>query len=233
MKYKIFEKNCEICGKPFRRSGAIDNPPRFCSTPCLHVWRKGIRYEKYIVEDRWLPIIQKIYSEGPELGAVKDLARRIGVPRTKLTNIARSRGWITRNRATGWDYFWCDKELSILEGNPDYAPVSIQRKLRLAGFSRSIGAIEIKRAQLRVTQNRSGMSANDLAMRFGIDVHSILRLIDRGKLKAKRRPGYEADKAAWLIRPEDARQYIIEWLPEVNIAKCDKYWLVDLLRKAA
>jgi phage regulator Rha-like protein len=34
-----------------------------------------------------------------------------------------------------------------------------------------------------------------------------------------------------LLREIASQKQNAEWLPEVNIAKCDKYWLIDLLAK--
>ena len=66
-------------------------------------------------------------------------------------------------------------------------------------------------------------------MCLGIDEHGVLALIRTKKLDAKRAPGYEGPRVRYVIKPDDIRRYIIDYLPEVDITKCDKYWLVDIL----
>lgn len=233
MKHRIFERDCEVCGKQFRRSAPVDTPPRFCGRDCLYHSRCGQRYEKYVIPEEWHDIIRKTYQTGTGKGEVAKLARKIGVPRTRITNLARNNGWIPKKYSADWDYFWCDAEISTLERNAHYAPITIARKLKAKGFRRSVGAVEIKLAELRARQNLEGMSANSLGECMGIDMHSVLTAIQRGYLKAERRPGFEGDNAAYYILPKDVKKWITDRLPEIDIRKCDKYWLVDILTGGA
>jgi len=227
--YKMFEKECEICGKVFRRSAKAESPPRFCGRDCLYQARSGVKFEKYIVPEKWHDIIRRMYADGVGHGEVAMLAKKIGVPRTKITNLARNKGWIPKKYSKDWSYYWCEKEDEIIIKHAHYAPVSIQRKLKKAGFERSSSAIEIRMAKLRAKSYREGMSANELAMCMGVDVHNILNAIKRGKLKADKRPGYEGDRVAYYIHAKHIAEYIKAWLPEININLIDKYWLVDVL----
>jgi len=227
LKYKMFESECEICGKIFRRSGLIENPPRFCGRDCLNKSRVGQRHEKYTISEEWHEPIKKMYANGVGMNQVNRMAKRIGVPRTKITNFAKSKGWLSKSNSRDYSYFWSDKEISIVEKNGHCAPITVHRKLKAAGFNRSVSAVEVKRTQLRVCQNKKGMSANELSLAMGVDVHNILNAIKNKKLTARRRD--ECKRNDFLIEDNDIKEYIKNWLPEINIKYCDKYWLVDLL----
>ena len=68
---------------------------------------------------------------------------------------------------------------------------------------------------------------------MGVDVHKIMDAIKAGKIKAKKLTDYDYKTGRYHITMKAARQYIIDWLPEINITYCDKYWLVDLLSMSA
>ena len=229
MKYKMFESECEICGKIFRRSGLIENPPRFCGRDCLNKGRIGQKYEKYNIPKEWHEPIKRIYANGVGKGQVNKMASKIGVPRTKITSFAKEMGWLPKSNSKDYSYLWGEDELEIVEKNSHCAPITVHRRLKSAGFYRTISAIEIKRTQLRVCQNRKYMTANDLADCMGVDVHNILSAIKNKKLIAGTRPGYTGTRVAYMIKDPDIKRYIKNWLPEINIKYCDKYWLVDLL----
>jgi len=229
-KYKTHTANCKSCGIEFRRSAPTDTPPKFCCIDCRTKANIGISYEKYVIPEHWMPIIKKMYlDEATDRGKVGRLAKKIGVPRTKLTNIARSNGWIPVKMAGDYHRAWCDKEDELIIRNGHCAPITTQRRLKKYGYSRSISAIEVRRAKLRACSYSDGMSAQELAMCMGVDSHIVLRAIKAGKLKAKRKEGYEGQKVDWFILPKAVREYIKTWLPEIDLRKCEKFWLVDVL----
>jgi len=223
-KYKRYILPCEICGKEFRRSADVDKPPRFCRQACLTKWRIGKAYVKYKIEPHWLPIIQKTYAEGTGNGEIKALAKRMRVPRTKITNLARAHGWIPRRRCS--DHYWSPEELAVVESMPEHSPSAVYDEMVRRGYNRPISGIEVQRAKLRVMSMRENMTANDMALCLGVESHAVLRAIKTGKIAAKKAPGYEKK---YMIKPKAARRYIIDCLPEIDFRKIDKYWLVDLL----
>lgn len=229
-RYITRQYTCRICGAVFERACQASAVPQTCGKDCLAVLRTGKVHEKYVIPERWHEIIRKTYLDATgKDGAIKRLAAQIGVPRTRLTNYARKHGWINRRRCTDYNRPWDPEEIKILHKYAHTSPLTTQRKLEKAGFKRTVSAVEVKRARERVVQNRKGVSANDLALCMGIDSHSILKLINTGKLKAKRLEGYNDSRTlGYHILPSAVRKYITENLAEVNIAKCDKYWLIDL-----
>lgn len=231
-KFKMYEKPCEVCGKVFRRSALIDTPPKCCSQSCLNEYRVGKGYEKYKIDAHWQEQIRLMYSKGVGMGQVTRMAKKIGVPRTKITNFAKKQAWFPRNRLHV-PYFWSDREKEIVEKTGRYHPKAVQKRLKKEGFERTISAIEIKRKELRACENRdSGLTANQLAECMGVDIHKIINAIKAGKIKAKRRPTYEGERVAYEITHKAIKSYIINWLPEINLNYCDKFWLIDVLTNA-
>lgn len=232
-KYKTHTVNCLNCEKEFSRSAPIDKPPKHCCIDCRSQANIGVSYEKYVIPGHWMPIIRKTYlDETPDRGKIARLAKKIGVPRTKLSNIARSNGWIPVKMAGDYHRAWCDREDEIVIRNGHCAVITTRRRLKKYGYIRSISAIECRRAKLRAVSYSEGMSAKALADCMGIDSHVILKAIKAGKLKAKRKEGYEGEKVDWFIMPKSVREYIKTWLPEIDIRKCEKFWLVDMLTGA-
>ncbi|HPP07165.1 MAG TPA: hypothetical protein PLW88_07310, partial [Syntrophorhabdaceae bacterium] len=87
-------------------------------------------------------LIREVYRTSTGNGEVKRLSERLNMPR-----------WVIRRRAILLGVIearikekpWSEQELHILEKNALYTPEIIQRKLKKAGFIRSIVAIQVKR----------------------------------------------------------------------------------------
>jgi len=222
-------KECEVCGEMFSRKYRPSRQARFCGHACLHRWRAGQCYEKYIIPEEWLPRIKAVYDSGTGDGQITEIAKRIGVPRTKITHTAQKNGWIKVTRSKDWHTPWSERELEYISKSGHLAPKAVQQRLKAAGFERTISAIEVKRHQTRAYQNRKGMSANEVAQCLGKECHMVINLIKTGKLEATRRPGYTGPTAAWHIEDKALRAYIIQYLPEIDLRKVDKFWFVDIL----
>jgi len=232
-KFKMYEKPCQTCGKIFRRAALISTPPKYCCLDCMNADRAGKGKEKYVISEHWQENIRKMYANGVGKGEVSRIAKKIGVPRTKITTLAKRKGWLPKNRTCD-PYFWDEREIEIIEKTGMYHPKAVQKRLKKEGYHRTLSAIEVKRLQLRVIQRTRGgdglgMSANELAECMGVDSHKITAAIKTGKLKAKKRPTYEGITSPFYILTKHIREYIVNWLPEININYCAKFWLIDLL----
>lgn len=70
---------------------------------------------------------------------------------------------------------------------PRYAFMSDGRlhlKLKAAGHTRTMTAIHLKLRRMAFKKDGSFYSANSLAQVLGIDLHAVIRWINRGRLKA-------------------------------------------------
>jgi hypothetical protein len=160
---------------------------------------------------------------------VKELAARYGVPRWKISRRACHLALTAKQRK---EPDWSDRELKILERSAHLGPQVIQRHLKAKGFYRSESGIVMQRKRRRFLQNLHGYSANQVAQCFGIDNKSITRWIHLGYLKATKRGTGRTSRQGgdiYYIKNKSIRDFILEYLPLIDIRKVDKYWFVDLL----
>lgn len=226
-----FEFICEICGRA--RTGYRDakSPPRFCSRACRKEGMAGKRCKrpKYPISEEAAAKIEKVYKTDSGNGQVSALAKRLGLPRWKVTRFAQEKGLLAKSKK-GPD--WTDAEVELLYQFARYTPHVICRKLKERGYDRSITAIIVKLKRCSARQNIDGKSARDIARCLGVDDHNIANAIAAGKLKASRRGTARIEAQGgdiWFIKDSDVRAYVIDYLNEIDIRKVDKHWFVDLL----
>jgi hypothetical protein len=191
-------------------------------------WSPG-KPVKWVVTPDAHEAIRKVYVTATGNGEVRDLAKRLGLPRWKVARYAISQGWIAR---TNKEPDWTEKELEILRRSAHRSPEVIQKALKRAGFKRSVTGIIVKRKRQHYLRNIEGQSAHSLAECFGIDAKPVLRWIHRGQLKAMKRGLHRTPQQGgdiYLIKDEWVREFILENVSEVDLRKVDKYWFVDLL----
>lgn len=132
--------------------------------------------------------------------------------------------------------YWTEAEEQVVEANAHKELEAINRALIKAGFeSRGMDSIRSKLRhlglKLRETRADNGIySQYQLAELMGINQKVISRYLKEGHLKAKRRENIS--QIEYWIKASDVRQFIKDCTPMVDIAKCDKYWLIDLLTGA-
>jgi hypothetical protein len=160
----------------------------------------------------------------------RDLARRLNIPRWKVSRRARELGLMLTYKK---EPDWSPKEIEILERGSCKGPEKIQRLLAKDGFRRSVTAIIVKRKRLQLFRaDTDYYSATSLAQALGIGVPIVIRWIEKGCLVAskkgtKRTPQQGGD--SWLIHHKDVRKFVVEYVSEIDFRKVDKHWLVDLL----
>lgn len=227
------------CGSEFSFSEgelAYRNPA-YCSRACRNTYftHTAGSYKQVLPPDAD-DLIRKAYQEKVGMGAcskksspVRDLAKKLGVPRWKISRRACHLGLVAKKKK---EPDWTERELKLLESQARFAPETIQRKLKKLGYLRSITAIVIKRKRMRFLQNLKGQSANRLSLCFGINTKAIIRWIKNGYLKAEKRGTSRTELQGgdiYYIKDEWVRDFIINSVDEIDFRKIDKYWLVDLL----
>ncbi len=173
--------------------------------------------------------IVRIYQRDTGNGQVAALANRLNYPRWKITRYAIRAGLIAKQKK---EPDWNEREIHILELNAHRCPEIIQRKLKISGFIRSVTGIVLKRKRMRFLGNLDGMSARSVADCLGVDVHFIMRAIQGGRLKAERRGTQRIESQGgdfWYIKEKAIKEYILNWINEIDIRKVNKHWFVDLL----
>lgn len=228
--------SCEVCETPKRAWRADDqNPPRFCSRKCHGVGLsksktgKSLKPPKYIITEIMSAQIRKVYAAIPEKGAVWDLAKRLGLPRWKVSKFASQEGLVGVQRK---EPPWSERELHILEQGAHLCAAVLKRRLLAAGYRRTEVGIVLKRKRMRFLGNLKGQSATSLALCFGVDAKTIIRYMERGYLQAEKRgtartPQQGGDE--WFIKNRQIKDFIRSYPEFVDFRKVDKVWIIDLL----
>lgn len=226
-----YDYTCEVCGRPGREWRPEGHPPRFCSVACCKEGMIGqpCKKGKYVITPEMHARIEKVYKRDTGNGQVAALARALNLPRWRVTRYAIRQGWVAKQKK---EPCWTEEETEKLQKLARYTPEVIQRKMREAGYNRSVTAIVLKMKRMRMRQNLNGQSARSLAECLGVDVHFVTRAIRLGKLKATRR-GTARTRAQggdhWYILDQHIHEYIMNYLNEIDIRKVDKYWFVDIV----
>lgn len=173
--------------------------------------------------------IKKLYSGGDcQRGAVADLAKRLGRPRNWVTRRALALGLI---RPRYKPAPWSAEELAILEEHETLTPGALRARLARAGFKRSESAIVVKRKRLglRVHEDPDVFTARALATAMGVEAHKVLRWIEHGRLKAKRRGTRREQGDEWEIQRKHVRAFLVSHLADWDHRRCEQLWLVEML----
>ena len=91
----LFDFKCEICGKN-DTAYRSDKAPRFCSRGCMAAGMVGCstKTQKYHIDDYAHERIKKLYQSNAPIGAVKELAKILRLPRWKVSRYAQKQGWL-------------------------------------------------------------------------------------------------------------------------------------------
>lgn len=166
--------------------------------------------------------IRRIYADGITRDALKLATRRLGRPRKWITNRAAALGLSSPRFKTPQ---WTADEDAILSAAPHFNPKTLARRLTAQGFSRSPIAIHVRLTRLGLSRiDPDKMCARELAEIMGTDGKTVARWIEKGWLKAKVSEG-----GIYRISRKQVRSFIVDNVAAVNIGRCDKFWLVDLL----
>jgi len=227
------------CGSEFSFSEGelAHRDPKYCCRACRNTYFTPVAGSyKHILPPGADDLIRKAYQEKVGMESctkknhpVRDLAKKLGVPRWKISRRACTLGLITKKKK---EPNWTKPELKLLESQARFGPETIQRKLKKLGYSRSVTAIMVKRTRMRFMQNLNGQSACSLAVCFGVDCKTITRWIRNGYLKAEKRGTDRTELQGgdtYYIKDAWVRKFIINSVDEIDFRKLDKYWLVDLL----
>lgn len=225
-----FEINCEVCGK-YSREWRADKPHRFCGIECL---RKGMvgqptKPNKYKIDPKHDEMIRKTYLGTTGNGEINALAKRLGVPRWRLSRYAMVKGYVQKAIKAPR---WTEEEDAALERYSRYCIAKIVLKMKNDGFNRSATAISIRMRRKKLLSNLDGYSARQLAECLGIESKGIARLIESKKLRAERRGTARTEDQGgdiWWIKPKYIRKYLIDYIGEIDMRKIDRYWFVDML----
>jgi hypothetical protein len=179
-------------------------------------------------------VIRRAYQRAPTRGDVARLAKTLGRPSWWVSKRAAALGLVApRFKALPWSA----EEIEIATERAHKSPLVIRRALAARGHVRSETAVIVQLKRLGAcTEDPDHFTAGGLAKVMGVESKTVGLWIAKGLLKARRRG---TDRVAaqggdqWWISRRQVRAFIVEHVGAVDIRKCDKHWLVDLLARAA
>ena len=148
-------------------------------------------------------------------GWVKHRALNLGV------RIARTRNDV-----------WTEEELNILWERGGRSLATIQKSLSRQGYKRSQHAIKTALHKRDIDTTPDNYTASEFSRLMGVSDHMVIGWINKGWLKARKYHRLSVASTApgkFWITPLNAREFLVESVAHINLGKCDKYWLVDLL----
>ena len=138
-------------------------------------------------------ILRRAYRHAEKTPSVKAIAKSTGWPASWVQYRAAELG-LTRRKTgavgipgTGWT----PEENALIEsGLEDGITVgSIHKRLKKAGFRRSMSAIQTHISKLKLSFNRDFLNASDVAAYFSVDAKVVTQWIHRGFLRASKAKG--------------------------------------------
>lgn len=225
-----FEINCEVCGK-YSKAWREEKPHRFCSIECQKKGMVGqvVKPEKYKIDPKHYDRIKQTYAGTTGNGEIKTLASWLGIPRWKVTRFAISQGWLQKAVRSPP---WTPEEDAALEKYARYCVEKIVMKMKKEGFTRTATAIRLRLKRTRMLKNLDGYSSRQLADCLGVDAKTVLRMIEQKKINAERRGTARTAQQhgdIWWIKPRNIRNFLIDYIAEIDMRKIDRFWLVDML----
>jgi hypothetical protein len=180
---------------------------------------------KYIFNERIDETLRQIY-QGERAEGVIDLSRRLGWPYQVLTRRASQLGLSRPHHSRPW----VKEEEELVRRNIHHGAKYVWKKLRQAGFRRSLVAVrrKITRAEMRL--DNEFVSTIQVAQGFGVCDTTVRRWIARKMLRAQTREGAEVDKDhPYVIREEWLRRFIRENPSAFDIRKVDQVWFLSVV----
>lgn len=177
-------------------------------------------------------MIRNAYQNGTrKSGAVNAVAEKLGISTTTVHRRAAFLGVVRAGHKT--QIYWSEEEVYLLENSAHLTVGAIIERLIKAGYQRRTEhSILQKMKQLGLGQRQSRYDAGiysikELERLSGIQSRTLASYIEKGWLKASRRTGIT--QIEYDIHARDVRRFFKDYTANIDIVRCDKYWLIDLL----
>jgi hypothetical protein len=181
----------------------------------------------YIHTDQTDRVVREAYhlwSDFSNKKALSNAAQKLGWPKHAIAQRGKALG-LTRTKEKPWS----DPEEQLLENYGFLSLPRIAKKLREAGFTRSETAIHLKAKRLRVKATLDGWCMRGLAEAFGVDGTKVARWTGLGILRSRETGITVGRNEKTFYHRDDVRRFMLNHPEEWDPAKCEKYWLIDLL----
>jgi len=208
-------RTCQRCGRQFLAGPAAKRCPN-----CRYIGRSGhSRNTKY----HWMAERDELLRERYDSrvpGRAAEIAADFGWPAWRIKHRAQELG-IARVKEPRWT---AEQDSFLLENAGVRTPKWIAKRV-----GRTLTAVVVRLTRLHISRRvREGLTARDVALCFGIDVHAVTRWIDQGKLAAKRR-GTDRARDPYVVSLQAIRQFVRCYPMLFRLDKVDQLWFMDLV----
>lgn len=170
--------------------------------------------------------IRRYYANSPKRGGLARLAHSLHRPPAWISAQARRMG-ITREKFPCVP--WTEPEIALLRQHAAKIPGNIEKIFLRKGFKRTTAAIARQIIVLHCDRSDDdNYTASGLAGLFGVQVRTVSGWIEKGWLKAQTR-GTTRQNDIYRIHHANVRRFVIENVGAIDIRRCDKFWLIDLI----
>lgn len=222
-------RTCTVCGAEFGGTTYGE----FCPAHRAEK-RKSALERHYYLTTTYRPTeqidnaIRKVFTE--KIGTLSQVAKQFRWSLNAVSRRANALGYSRPKRGA----VWRSEEISVLQNGPHLAVITLVKNLRRRGFMRSECAVKTKMVQLGFRGDSEAMTAAAVAIGFGVYYRTVVRWINLGLLKAKRKKmglaKYgESGRDPWMIAPDDLRKFVFENPLKFDIRQVDQLWFIDLV----
>ncbi|MEK6323594.1 MAG: helix-turn-helix domain-containing protein [Acidobacteriota bacterium] len=126
---------------------------------------------------------------------------------------------------------WSMKEDEILRRGAQHSYQTIWRRLRAAGFNRSLIAVRRKVTNAGSKQHSDMMSGSETAQCFGVSDATVYRWIKKGLLKArlKDNAAIPSPQCHFLVHDNAIRDFVQRHPMEFDLRRVDQLWFLNLI----
>lgn len=123
---------------------------------------------------------------------------------------------------------WSEEEQRILERNAHLSCQAIQRRLKKAGYERSVTAIRDRIALNNLRQDTPYFCQKQLAEFLGVSAQTVRRWMQEGLVKSQRKQTeHPADPR--LIHRNEVLRFIKRYPGSIDLSKVDQLWFLDVI----
>lgn len=184
-----------------------------------------MKRKKYEPDEKVDALIVDLYRRKRSKGDVALLAKRMMRSAWWVYHRAAELGLANMMKSPEWS----QDEDRILAEKSCNGIRSVQRALKIKGYTRSVSAIKnrLTRKGLSIGDDANYYNVEDVATLMGSCRSTVVKWITEQGLEAKQ----QIKKGTWRIPRRGLRHWISTHQSSVNLCAVDKYWFIDLMFK--
>ena len=216
------------CGKPH---GGPPSTTRYCD-PC----RSKVRRKPNCARNpKWTAAEDQILTDIYTRYSYREIAEKIREafptrPDWATGRRAQSLGLATRRKK---EPRWSPEEDAVLEKFGWMCPERVAKRLKEAGFTRTITSVSLRMRRTEVRSKIDGMTARGFARMLGVDDHAVTGWIHKEWLAAEKMGGGNEMRDKYHITTSGIRTFFLTHPELVDFAKLErngnKLWFLEIV----